>query len=60
MKVLGWIASKLRDWMGFGDGSGAPLTPGHGWLLPVPVEARRQQSEAATLAAARADGRRRF
>ena len=28
----------LRTWLGLADASGAHLTPGHGWLLPVPAD----------------------
>jgi hypothetical protein len=53
MRILSWVAGKLRVLMGLSDASGAPMTPGHGWLLPVPVEARRQQRDEASARAAR-------
>ena len=39
----------LRAWLGLADASEAHLTPGHGWLLPVPAEVitRRRAAEAA-------------
>lgn len=39
----------LRTWLGLADASEAHLTPGHGWLLPVPAEVltRRRSLEAA-------------
>jgi hypothetical protein len=39
----------LRTWLGLADASEAHLTPGHGWLLPVPADAltRRRSVEAA-------------
>lgn len=39
----------LRTWLGLADASEAHLTPGHGWLLPVPAEVltRRLAAEAA-------------
>jgi hypothetical protein len=39
----------LRTWMGLADPSEAHLTPGHGWLLPVPAEVltRRCAADAA-------------
>jgi len=38
----------LRTWLGLADASEAHLTPGHGWLLPVPAEVitRRRAAEA--------------
>jgi glyoxylase-like metal-dependent hydrolase (beta-lactamase superfamily II) len=39
--------STLRTWLGLGDPSDDRLTPGHGWLLPLPD----------TLAKARQEGR---
>ncbi|HUL77097.1 MAG TPA: hypothetical protein VL691_07515 [Vicinamibacteria bacterium] len=41
----------LRVWMGLADTSESHLTPDHGWLLPAPVDARRQRMEADTLRA---------
>lgn len=39
----------LRTWLGLAEVSEAHLTPGHGWLLPVPAEVltRRRAAEAA-------------
>ena len=39
----------LRTWLGLADASETNLTPGHGWLLPVPAEVvtRRRAAEAA-------------
>ena len=39
----------LRTWLGLADASETHLTPGHGWLLPVPAEvlARTRSVEAA-------------
>ena len=44
----------LRTWLGLADASEAHLTPGHGWLLPVPAEVhtRRDAAEAARANAA--------
>ncbi|MGE0454568.1 MAG: hypothetical protein AB7O37_20030 [Vicinamibacteria bacterium] len=39
--------------MGLADASGSQLTPGHGWLLPVPAGARRQPEESTAQLAAR-------
>ena len=38
----------VRTWLGLADASEAHLTPGHGWLLPVPAEVltRRRAAEA--------------
>jgi hypothetical protein len=38
----------LRTWLGLADASEEHLTPGHGWLLPVPAEVltRRRAAEA--------------
>ena len=52
MNMLGKALHTLRVWMGLADASESHLTPSHGWLLPVPVDAHRQQ-EAST--ARRAD-----
>jgi len=45
----------LRTWLGLAD---AHLTPGHGWLLPVPAEAlnRRRGAEAARASAPVVEG----
>lgn len=39
----------LRSWLGLADASETHLTPGHGWLLPVPapVVTRRRAAELA-------------
>jgi hypothetical protein len=36
----------LRTWLGLADAAEKNLTPGHGWLLPVPVEARSRRHAA--------------
>jgi len=43
MNMLGRAFHMLRVWIGFTDASDSHLTPSHGWLLPSPVDARRQQ-----------------
>ena len=53
MKLLGKVVDALRVWMGLADASGSQLTPSHGWLLPVLVDARRQRKESAAQLAAR-------
>jgi hypothetical protein len=45
MNLLGKAFRALRDFLGLGDASEAHLTPDHGWLLAVPVEARRQRAD---------------
>jgi hypothetical protein len=55
MNTLGRIARGLRMLMGMPDSSESPLTPSHGWLLPVPAEARSQRRDAEAQQAARAD-----
>ena len=45
MNLLGKAFQKIRAWVGLADASDSRLTPGHGWLLPVPVEARRQRED---------------
>ena len=45
MNLLGKAFQKLRVWLGLADASESHLTPGHGWLLPVPVDARVQRDE---------------
>jgi hypothetical protein len=37
----------LRTWLGLADASEGHLTPGHGWLLPVPAEVRTRRRAAA-------------
>ena len=56
MSMLGEAFRKLRVWAGF-DGSESRLTPGHGWLLPAPAEARAQQQESAERRAPHANPR---
>jgi hypothetical protein len=43
MNLLGMAFQKLRAWLGLADASDSHLTPDHGWLLPVPADARRQR-----------------
>jgi hypothetical protein len=45
MSMLGKVFHALRVWLGLADASESHLTPDYGWLLPVPVEARRHQEE---------------
>ena len=47
--MMGRAFHALRSWLGLADASEAHLTPGHGWLLPVPAEVvtRRRAAEAA-------------
>ncbi len=47
MNLLGKAFQKMRAWVGLADASDSRLTPGHGWLLPVPVpvDARVQRDE---------------
>jgi hypothetical protein len=45
MNLLGKAVSELRAWLGLADPSESHLTPGHGWLLPVPAEARQQRED---------------
>ena len=47
MNLLGKAFEKIRVWVGLADASESHLTPDHGWLLPVPAEARRQQEDGA-------------
>jgi hypothetical protein len=47
MNLLGKAFEKIRVWVGLADASESRLTPDHGWLLPVPAEARRQQEDGA-------------
>ena len=44
MSFLGRIFHRLRVWTGLADTSLSHLTPGHGWLLAEPAEARIQRS----------------
>jgi len=45
----------LRSWLGLADASETHLTPGHGWLLPVPAEvvSRGRAADRAHVPAAR-------
>jgi len=45
MNMLGKAIRALRDFLGLGDASESHLTPDHGWLLAVPVEARQQRDD---------------
>ena len=56
MNLLGKAFQKMRAWVGLADASDSQLTPGHGWLLPVPVpvDARPQQDDEAARAPRRA------
>ena len=47
MNLLGKAFQKIRVWIGLADASESHLTPEHGWLLPVPAEARRQREDGA-------------
>jgi hypothetical protein len=42
MNLLGKAFDKIRVWVGLADASELHLTPGHGWLLPAPADARPQ------------------
>ncbi len=53
MSMLGKALHALRVWLGFGEASESHLTPDYGWLLPAPVEARRQRDESEASRAAR-------
>jgi hypothetical protein len=54
MNLLGKVFQKMREWVGLADTSESHLTPGHGWLLPVPVDARQERNETAARRAERA------
>jgi hypothetical protein len=41
MNMLSRALHALRIWTGLADPSESHLTPGHGWLLPAPADARR-------------------
>ena len=56
MNLLGKAFQKIRAWVGLADASDSRLTPGHGWLLPVPVDARPQQEDEAARRASRRAG----
>jgi hypothetical protein len=53
MSMLGKAFETLRAWLGLADASESHLTPSHGWLLPVPVDARVQRDELAPRRAVR-------
>jgi hypothetical protein len=55
MNLLGKAFHKVRVWVGLADASESHLTPGHGWLLAVPAEARVQREDADARRAARPD-----
>jgi hypothetical protein len=57
MNVFAKVVHMVRVWTGLADASESRLTPGHGWLLPAPVEARQQRDDSAARRAALA-GRR--
>ena len=54
MNLLGRAFQKMREWVGLADTSESHLTPGHGWLLPVPADARRDRNDTAARRAERA------
>ncbi len=56
MSMLGEAFRKLRVWAGLVGES--QLTPGHGWLLPAPADARVQQQESAIRRASHAADRK--
>jgi hypothetical protein len=58
MNLLGKVFHSLRVWAGLADASEAHLTPGHGWLLPVPADARKQRDDAEEGRASRERGGR--
>lgn len=60
MKLLDEVVRLVRTCLGLADPSDSRLTPGHGWLLPVPAEAMRlRRVEEARRARAESDmGRR--
>jgi hypothetical protein len=45
MNLLGKAFQKMRAWVGLADPSESHLTPGHGWLLPLPVDARQERKD---------------
>jgi hypothetical protein len=53
MNLLGKAFQKIREWVGLADTSESHLTPGHGWLLPVPADARREPDDTAARRAER-------
>jgi len=46
MNMMGRVFHMLRVWTGLADTSDSHLTPGHGWLLPTPADARQQRKGA--------------
>lgn len=56
MNLLGKAFQKIRAWVGLADASASRLTPGHGWLLPVPVDARLQREDEVSRRASRRAG----
>ena len=53
MNVITNAWHALRVWTGFADATESHLTPGHGWLLPSPADARLQHDIAAATRAER-------
>jgi hypothetical protein len=53
MNLLSKVFHTLRVWTGLAGVSRSHLTPGHGWLLPTPVEARQQRRASEALRALR-------
>jgi hypothetical protein len=53
MNLLGMAFQRLRAWLGLADASDSHLTPDHGWLLPVPADARHEREGTAARRAAR-------
>jgi hypothetical protein len=45
MNKLGKALHMLRVWTGFADASESHLTPSHGWLLPLPADARQRRED---------------
>ena len=58
MNMLSRALRALRVLTGLEDTSDSHLTPGHGWLLPDPVEARRGQEARDATRAQRAAARK--
>jgi hypothetical protein len=56
MNLLGKAFQKIRAWVGLADASDSRLTPGHGWLLPVPVDARLRREDETTRRASHGAG----
>jgi hypothetical protein len=53
MNVISNALHTLRVWMGFADATESHLTPSHGWLLPSPVDVRREHEVADAIRAER-------